>query len=446
MILDNGLDRGEGGDVHSRIRIGVGSGFADDRIDPAVDLVERGELDFLVFECLAERTIALAQLERRHDPEAGFDPLLRERMEAVLGACSTQGVRIVTNAGAANPLGAARAIAEVARSLGIVGLRVGTVVGDDVLDLVDLPGAISANAYLGADGIVAALDRGADVVVTGRVADASLFLGPLAHAHGWALDDWPRVAVGLAVGHLLECAGQVTGGYHADPGYLDVDGLADLGFPFADVDTDGRVEISKLPGTGGCVTVRTCTEQLFYEVHDPTRYETPDATVDFADVRLAQLGPDRVELSGVRASPPPRQLKVSVGFLAGFVAEGEISYAGPGCVERADLALSILEKRLSNDRTDAMELSFERIGVDSVWRGLPTRSPDPAPPEVRVRVAARVTTRAEAEWIGREVTALWLNGPAGGGGASRQVHEQVAIRSTFLDRDRVQPTVHVTEV
>jgi len=426
------------------VRIGAGAGFADDRIEPAVELVERGELDFLVFECLAERTVALRQLERRRDPAAGFDPLLCDRMTAVLAACRARGVRVVTNSGAANPRGAAAVIAEVARAASLP-LRIGVVLGDDVLDLLDAPGAISANAYLGSEGIVQALDDGADVVVTGRVADAALFAGPLVHAHGWAMDDWEHLAAALAVGHLLECAGQVTGGYFADPGVHDVAGLADLGFPFADVGADGGVEISKVAGTGGVVNVRTCTEQLLYEIHDPTRYLTPDAVVDLSQVEFTEVGESRVALRGVSAGPPPPTLKVSVGTLAGFVGEGEISYAGPGCLARADLALEIVEKRLRDAGLHAEQFRFERIGVDAIRRGVHVSSPsDPA--EVRVRVAGRVRTEADAERIGREVTGLWLNGPAGGGGARRFVTEEIAIRSTMVPRGLVHPRVEWVEV
>jgi hypothetical protein len=426
------------------VRIGAGAGFADDRIEPAVELVERGELDFLVFECLAERTIALRQLERRRDPAAGFDPLLRDRMSAVLAGCRRRGVRIVTNAGAANPHGAAAVVADVARAASLR-LRIAIVLGDDVLDLLDAPDAISANAYLGSEGIVEALDGGADVVVTGRVADAALFAGPLVHAHRWARDDWEHLASALTVGHLLECAGQVTGGYFADPGVNDVPGLADLGFPFADVGADGRIEIGKVAGTGGVVNVRTCTEQLLYEVHDPARYITPDAVVDFSRVWFTEVGESRVSVHGVDAGAPPATLKVSVGSVAGFVGEGEISYAGPGCLARADLALEILEKRLRDAGLDAVQFRFERIGVDATRRGADAAFPH-NPAEVRVRVAGRVRTEADAERIGREVTGLWLNGPAGGGGARRTVTEEVAIRSTTVPRALVPTRVEWVEV
>jgi hypothetical protein len=365
-------------------------------------------------------------------------------MTAVLAGCRSRGVRIVTNAGAANPRGAAAVVAEVARAASLR-LRIGVVLGDDVLELLDAPDAISANAYLGSEGIAHALDDGADVVVTGRVADAALFAAPLVHAHRWAMDDWEHLASALTVGHLLECAGQVTGGYFADPGVNDVPGLADLGFPFADVSADGRVEISKVVGTGGVVNVRTCTEQLLYEVHDPARYLTPDAIVDFSGAVFTEVGESRVAVHGVAAGPPPATLKVSVGSLAGFVGEGEISYAGPGCVARADLALEIIEKRLRAAGLDAEQFRFERIGVDATRRGADASVPGDVP-EVRVRVAGRVRTEADAERIGREVTGLWLNGPAGGGGARRTVTEEVAIRSTTVPRALVPARVEWVEV
>jgi hypothetical protein len=259
------------------------------------------------------------------------------------------------------------------------------------------------------------------------------------------MDDREHLASALAAGHLLECAGQVTGGYFADPGVNDVAGLADLGFPYADVDADGGVEISKVAGTGGVVNVRTCTEQLLYEVHDPARYVTPDAVVDFSRARCTQAGESRVAVHGVRAGPPPTTLKVSVGYPAGFVGEGEISYAGPGCLARADLALEILEKRLRDAGLDAEQLRFERIGVDAVHRGRGASAP-PDVPEVRIRVAGRVRTEADAARIGREVTGLWLNGPAGGGGARRTVTEEIEIRSTSVHRDLVHPHVEWVEV
>jgi hypothetical protein len=441
--------------VHT-IRIGAGAGFSGDRIEPALELVEHGALDYLSFECLAERTIALAQMARRRDPQAGFDPLLADRMRAVLPAARARGVRIVTNMGAANPRGAARLVTAIARELGLVGLRTAAVMGDDVLDLVrggdfpltdrdgtsgDLGDAIvSANVYLGAGGIVEALAGGADVVITGRVGDPALFLGPLIHEFGWAMDDWELLGRGTLIGHLLECAGQVTGGYFADPGVKDVPDLVRLGFPFADVTADGAATLGKVAGSGGRLSTATCKEQLLYEILDPGAYLQADVVADFRSVAFAELGEDRVAVSGGKGHPRPDTLKVSIGYEDGFSGEGQISYAGPGAVARGRLALDIVRGRLALTGVSVEELQLDLIGVDAMDRtGRPI---DHEPREVRVRVAGRTSTRAAAERIGAEVEALYTNGPFGGGGAVTAVREVLAVASTLIDRQRVTPTVH----
>src|ERR1700676_2246870 len=297
-----------------RVRIGAGAGYSGDRIEPAVELAEHGALDYLVFECLAERTIALAPQARRGDPELGYDPLLDARMRAVLPAAVRNGIRIISNMGAANPLAAARKTASIAKDLGLSGLKIAAVSGDDVLDVVrqgtyrfeesgdsvadDDSKLVSANAYLGAAPIVGALQAGADIVLTGRAADPSLFTAPLIHAFGWAMDDWNTLGQATVVGHLLECAGQITGGYFADPGYKDIPDLARLGFPIGEVGEDGSLVITKVEGSGGAVTAQTCKEQLLYVVHDPRRYIQPDVVADFSQVAVEEIGRDRVRVSG----------------------------------------------------------------------------------------------------------------------------------------------------
>jgi Acyclic terpene utilisation family protein AtuA len=431
------------------VRIGAGAGFADDRIEPAVELVDRSDLDYLVFECLAERTIAAAQRERLVDPGGGYNEWLADRMTAVLASARSRGTRILTNMGAANPVAAAQVVVEVARELGIRGLKVAAVVGDDVLDRVrgsDLPlleqpatvaslgdSVISANAYLGVEPLLDALRRGADVVVTGRVADPSLFLAPLIHELGWAPEDWELMGTGTAVGHLLECAGQVSGGYFADPGCKPVPNLARLGFPLAEVTADGSVVITKPAGTGGQVTVATVTEQLLYEVHDPSAYVTPDVVADFSAIRLEQAGSDRVSVTGVSGRPGPKTLKVSVGYLDGYIGSGEISYAGPNAVARGRLALDVVRERLERLDVPVSDARFELIGVDAVHRGA-GRSGNGEPCEVRVRVASRTLDLHSARRIGQEVTALWLNGPAGGGGGTRTASENIAIVSVVVPK------------
>lgn len=441
------------------IRVGSGAGFADDRIEPAAELAEHGRLDYLVFECLAERTIALAQRERLRDPGAGFNEWLAERMDAVLGHCARQGIRIITNMGAANPLAAAELVARLARRMGLAGLRVAAITGDDVLDLVkgsglpllDRPGTVaslgaavvSASAYLGCEAIVAALADDADVVITGRVADPSLYLAPLVHEFGWPLDDWDLLGKGICVGHLLECAGQVTGGYFADPGVKDVPGLARLGFPLAQVAEDGSFSVTKVAGSGGRVTVRTCAEQLLYEVHDPAAYVSADAVADFSGARLTQSGDDEVTVAGITGARRPDTLKVSVGYLDGYAGEGEISYAGPNAVARGRLALDLVRERLELAGVPTGEARFELVGVDAVHRGAGGVAAEPR--EVRARVAGRTATLGQARRIGHEVSALWLNGPAGGGGATARASDIVAIASVLLPRDQVAPVITVVE-
>ena len=447
-----------------KIRVGSGAGFGDDRIEPAAELAEHGDLDYLVFECLAERTIALAQRERLRDPRAGYNPWLAERMDAVLGHCARRGIRIVTNMGAANPLAAAGLVADVARRNGLFGLRIAAVTGDDVLHLVagsELPlidrsgtvaslgdSVVSANAYLGCEAIVRALADGADVVITGRVADPSLYLAPLVHEFGWPTDDWDLMGKGVCVGHLLECAGQVTGGYFADPGFKDVPDLARLGFPLAQVAEDGSFSITKVPGSGGRVTVRTCTEQLLYEVHDPAAYVSADAVADFSGARLTQTGDDEVAVTGVSGRRRPDALKVSVGYLDGYVGEGEISYAGPNAVARGRLALDLVRERLKLIGVSADETRFELIGVDAVHRGSggPAIMGRSEPPEVRARVAGRTATLDQARRIGHEVSALWLNGPAGGAGATSRTSDVVAIASVLVPREQVNTEITFVEV
>jgi hypothetical protein len=435
------------------LRIGSGAGYSGDRIEPAVELAERGDLDYLVFECLAERTIALAQQARISDPQGGYDPLLSERMRRVLPFVGVKGgrrLRVITNMGAANPVAAASEVRRVAGELGL-DLKVVAVVGDDVLSVLppdqvldngQTVGSlgkrlVSANAYLGVDGILEALRADADVVITGRVADPSLFLAPQMFEFGWAADDWQRLGRGTLVGHLLECAGQVSGGYFADPGFKDVDDLARLGFPLAEIDADGAALITKVSGSGGRVSRATCTEQLIYEVHDPAAYLTPDVTADFSQVGFVEEGIDRVRAHGAAGRARPEQLKVSVGYLDGWIGEGQMSYGGPGAVARAQLARDVVLKRLELMGVEMQDVRAELIGMDSLHG--PRSSVEPW--EVRLRVAARCEERSDAVRVGNEVETLYTNGPSGGGGASKSVRQVVAVASLLLSRSAVNPRI-----
>ena len=438
------------------VRIGSGAGYSGDRIEPAVELAEHGGISYLCFECLAERTIALAQQARLADPDAGYDPLLSARMQAVLPVSVPRGIRIITNMGAANPRAAAAETARIARRLGFGGLKIAATTGDDVLDIIaaapwklmERPDEttlalgdriISANAYLGVEAIVQALAADADIVITGRVADPALFMAPLVHEFGWDMEDWDSLGRATVVGHLLECAGQITGGYFADPGYKDVADLARLGFPLAEVRADGSATITKVAGSGGAVSLRSCTEQLLYEVHDPARYYQPDVIADFSAVRLAGDGPDRVAISGGRGTARTGMLKVSIGYRDSFVGEGQISYAGAGALARARLGIEIVRERLLLTGVRTSELRCDVIGVDALHRGPGTGAMEPA--EARIRVTGRTDSLAEAVRIGNEVETLYTNGPAGGGGASKSAREVIGVVSTLIPEAKVTPRV-----
>ena len=438
------------------IRIGSGAGYSGDRIEPAVELAEKGDIQYLVFECLGERTVALAQQARMKNPDSGYDPLLEERMRAVLPLCAARGIKIVTNMGAANPVAAARKAADIAKSIGLSSLKIAAVIGDDVLDACkdgDLPimefdGSIrqlgnrllSANAYLGAEPMAEALRGGADIVITGRASDPALFLAPMIDAFGWVMDDWNLLGQGTVAGHLLECAGQITGGYFADPGYKDIPDLARLGFPIGEVGEDGSLVITKVEGSGGAVTAQTCKEQLLYEVHDPTQYIQPDVVADFSQVKVEEIARDRVRVSGGRGTKRTGTLKVSVGYVDSFIGEGQISYAGPGALARGRLALEIVRERLKLTGVAASELRFELIGVDSL-HGAQVSAHANEPYEVRVRVAGRTENLREAIRIGNEVETLYTNGPAAGGGAFKSARDVVAVASVLLPRELAKPRV-----
>lgn len=439
------------------IRIGSGAGFAGDRLDPAVKLAEDGNLDYLIFECLGERTVAAGQLRRLNDPDTGYDPLLETRMRAVLPHTVAHGTTVVTNSGAANPEAAARLIARIASEiLPDRQVTVAVLTGDGVLTQVtdtdpqiwetgrplsaDNDGLVSAHAYLGVEQALPAFALGADVIVTGRLADPSLFLTAMVHEFGWQLDDWHRLGAGTMVGHLLECAGQLTGGYFADPVTKPVEGMADLGFPFADISEDGTAVLGKLAGTGGKLTRQTVREQLLYEVADPSAYLTPDVVADFTGISITTLGPDSVRVSGATGRPRTGTLKVTLGFRSGWTGEGQITYAGPRARQRAELAWSVVSDRLVRIHgVDPAALNAEFIGTGAAFRGM---APVPAdPPEVRLRVAGRVPTETQAEAIGWEMEALYCSGPAGGGGARKGRGEVLAVRSTLLPRHLVEPAV-----
>jgi len=443
-------------DTQNTFRIGTGAGFSSDRLEPALDLIRHGRLDAIVFECVGERTLAFGHRDRRANPKRGYNPLLERRMRAVLPLALAAGTRVITNMGVANPLAAAQRTVEIAAELGLKGLKVAAVTGDEISHLIGPdtpllePGCrlsetgremLAANAYLGIEAILPAIEAGADVIITGRVADPSLFLAPMAHHFSWQLDDWRTLGAGTAVGHLLECAAQVTGGYFADPGHKDVPNLAYVGFPLAEVTADGGAVITKLEQSGGLVSQRTVKEQLLYEVHDPSAYLTPDVSANFSQVHLADDGQDRVRVNQADGAPRPKQLKVTIAFDGGFLAEAEISYAGPGAAERARMAGDIVAERMDKLHGSNAPIRIDLIGVSALHASAvdyPATAQD-----VRLRCAMRASSEAEAEMLLWEVEALLCCGPAAGGGYRGHVTPSVMTYSTFVDRGDVQPRLEI---
>ncbi|NRB58293.1 MAG: DUF1446 domain-containing protein [Salinicola sp.] len=420
---------------------------------------ERDGPRYLFFELLAERTLAEAQLRRLDDPDLGYATHLFAFLEPILASCLTHGIPIITNGGAANPVAAARRLRRELESQGLEA-RIACVLGDDLGDALDDEAAtadwlpadaprdeiVSCNVYIGADAVADALDGGADIVIGGRLADPSMVVGALRHAHGWAADDWQRLAVATAAGHLLECGTQVTGGYFADAGRKAIPDPAHLGCPIAEVGSDASLVITKTPGSGGCVTEQTVKEQLLYEVHDPSAYLTPDVTLDLSRASLETLGPDRVAVHGIQGHPAPATLKGNLGLRGLWFGEAGISYAGPGAVERARLAMDVLRQRL-DDRLPHLQPHFDLIGVASLFNDgggewLADRLQDtPAVEDVRLRLGIVDRDREAVEQALQELEALYLNGPAGGGGVRRQLGESLRTQSFLIARDRVTPFV-----
>ncbi|MEA5459482.1 acyclic terpene utilization AtuA family protein [Arcicella sp. LKC2W] len=452
--------------MKQKIRIGCGAGFSGDRIEPAIVLAEKGELDYLVLECLAERTIALANKRKMADPTKGYDPLLERRIETLLPHLVKNNIRLITNMGAANPIEGAKKIIEIAQKQGIK-IKVAAIYGDNILDNPTLTdddfvkfgnedfaveliqktsspitinsSLISANAYLGVEGILEALQTDAQIIITGRVADPSLFLAPMIHEFGWKTDDYNLLGKGTVIGHLMECAGQITGGYFADPIKKTVENLENLGHPFADIFPDGSAIISKVEGTGGIINLQTAKEQLLYEVINPNEYYTPDVIADFTSVKLQEIAKNQVKMTGGGGKTKPKNYKVSVGYKAFWQGEGEISYAGSSALERAKLAGEIIEKRL---KSQFDEIQVDYIGQNSIF---PNSEFQYQNSEIRLRVAAKAKTQTEAALIGEEVEALYTNGPAGGGGVRKYVNEVIGIVSVLMDRNKVIPIVDYFE-
>ena len=436
-------------------RVGCAAGFSGDRLGVARPIVDEflrlGEPACLIFESLAERTLALAQLDRRQNPALGFEPLLAEMLEPILADCLLNNIPIVGNFGAANPEGAASLIAKLAKAQGFPSIKIAIVRGDEISASVFMAcldqqsqealsnsSLVSANVYLGAREIADALNAGAQVVVTGRVADPALTVGPLMAHFKKSWSDWNFLAQATMAGHLLECGAQVTGGYFADPGVKDVPDLASVGFPIIEFDEFGNCCVTKAPNTGGVVSLMTVTEQLLYEVHDPARYLTPDVIADISQAQLELTGENKVLLNHVLGHEKPATLKANICIDGGWLAEAEISYAGHHAYERAQLAAQIIRERLS----DILDLRIDYIGSASVFPSEDGSGPSFRAQggfeDIRLRVAAAHMNKVIANQLCRELTALYTCGPAGGGGVRTSLRPRLNTLVAYVPRDLVK--------
>lgn len=436
------------------VRLGGGQGYYGDGYAGLGPLLDAG-VDYLVCEALAELTLAILQKDRQRDESLGYTRDLPVYVDAALPHVLDGRTRLITNAGGINPVAAGRAVVETLRARGAGGLRVATVVGDDLRPhaaALGLPeDTLFASVYLGARPIVEALRAGADVVITGRVADASLFLAPLMFEFGWAADDWDRLAAGVTVGHLLECSAQVTGGNYSGEWWTMGD-FAVPGFPIAECAADGTAVITKPDGTSGAVTFDTVREQLMYEVHDPAAYLNPDVTADFTSVRLTEVGPDRVRVNDVRGRPAPATYKGLVCTPAGYAGEARVAYGWPDAEAKARTALRVLRRRADALGVVVREWHEEYFGLNAF--GGPTvdlEALDRAgcePPEVIGRLAWRCDTRAEAARLGREVGLLGLGGPpmvsTFGRGRDGGPTQLLSLEARAVERALVDPGVRVS--
>jgi len=450
------------------LRIASGQGFWGDWLEAPVRQVEGGRIDYLMMDYLAEVTMSIMQKQRSRDPSRGYATDFVPLMERILPVVVERGIRVTANAGGVNPRACADAVLAVARKLGLAGkVRVGIVTGDDILDRLDdlIAGGhalanmdtgeplsavrgrvLSANAYLGAASIVEALRQGANVVVTGRVTDTGLTLGPMMHEFGWAADDWDRLAAGTVAGHIIECGAQCSGG-NCLVDWETIPHLEDPGYPIVEALPDGTFAVTKHDGTGGRITVPSISEQLVYEMGDPRDYITPDVVADFTTIRLSQAGPDRVRVTGVRGRPATEYLKVSIAYFYGYKAVGTLVYAWPDAFRKARAADRILRERLARLGLAYEEILTEYVGVDATHGKLAGPPPADAP-EVQLRIGVRARERAPVERFSREIAPLILNGPpsvTGFAGGRPKVEEIVAYWPALIRKSEIRPAVEVLE-
>ncbi|MBE9915896.1 DUF1446 domain-containing protein [Paenibacillus donghaensis] len=447
------------------IRIGAGQGFYGDTLLPAIETAERGGIQYLCFDSLAELTLAILQKDRQKDSTRGYAADIPQTMRKLLPYVKEKGFKLLTNAGGMNPIAAGQEVIRIARELGLEGLKVAIVTGDDVLDQLDrwrqqgIPlthqedgrsfelvydKILFANAYLGSEPIVTALRQGADVVITGRTTDSALFLAPLIYEFNWQPDDWDRLGQGILMGHLMECSGQATGGNFSGD-WATIEDMDRIGFPIAEMREDGEFVLTKTEGTGGLVSVDTVKEQLLYEIHDPSAYLTPDVVLDLQQVNLTNIGSNRVLVKGAKGTKRPDYLKVVMGYADGWLGQAICGYSWPDALAKAQAADRIIRRQIERIGLQAAKVQTDYLGYNSLHGPLAT---EPAQDlnEVFLRLAVRTDSKEEAAKLGRLFPPLMLNGPPSMGGflGHMKPRELLGMWSCLVPREVIESNVKVT--
>ncbi|HXG38028.1 MAG TPA: acyclic terpene utilization AtuA family protein [Bacteroidota bacterium] len=453
--------------MREKIRIASGQGFWGDLLTAPIDQVTKGPIDYMMMDYLAEVTMSIMQKQKRKDPKLGYAKDLVELFEQILPICVEKNIKVITNGGGVNPVACSEAIVEVARRLGIKKLKVGVVLGDDILDRIDALRAQgielknmetgesldsirdrlqSANVYFGAFPIVEALQQGAQIVITGRTTDTGLTLAPMIYEFGWKSDDWDKLAAGTVAGHILECGGQASGGNFSGD-WRSVPDLAHIGFPIAEAYPSGEIVITKHEKTGGLVSPATVKEQLLYEIGDPKEYITPDCVADFTTIQLEHVGPNRVKVFGVKGKPATAYYKVSMSYLDGYTAVGTLTYSWPDALEKAQKADEILRTRLHDLNLEFEEIRTEFMGYNSCHGPLAT--PLTEVNEVVLRVGVRSQDYKAVERFGKEIAPLILTGPpgvTGFAGGRPKPSEVISYWPALIPKSAVKPEIVMKEV
>lgn len=449
------------------VRMGSGSGFWGDALDPAEFSLRHGKLDYLCMDYLAELTMALLQRMKLKNPEAGYIPDLIDHMRVLLPLAHAAGTKIICNGGGVNPGAAGRRLRELAEELGLRGLRIAVVEGDDLIGRLDEMAAsgerfvnmetgqdgfadirrrvVAANAYTDSSGIQQALAEGADIVVAGRVSDNALYVGPIMHEFGWSYDDGHADLIGAAItaGHIVECACACSGGMSSR--FDEMPRMGAVGFPIVEFSRDGSFVVTKPQDTGGKVDGFTVKEHLVYEIADPANYIMPDGIADFTSLSLVEEGRDRVRVSGVKGRGLPEKLKLVIGYQDGWIGEGMVLFPWPRAYERATKAKQTLTERFERMNLEADDILFNFVGLDTL-HGPAAGETIPDLNEVGLRVAAKTRSREEADKIRRACTQLWIMGPGGSAfGTPMKPRPVVAVWPTLVDRAAITQTVSILE-